>query len=159
MQKVFMDEVTSCADSIKYCGERIATIMKLAAAFGDIDLTDVGSISGHYQTYSQTETVTLRLKEDAKNSKLPHAFARIFNMKFTKSQDYTKTAINYQGEVTIDGQRYLITIAGAVPDTCTVDYIEEAIPENEIVRTRKKAVINCTGSEPESLEAAQEVAF
>ena len=83
---------------------------------------------------------------------MPHKLAQHFGVKFTKRQSYDKSSLTYSAKIDLEGNEFAIEVIGAVPQNCTVEYIEEAIPEDEIVRTRKKAVINCVQKELESVE-------
>lgn len=148
MDKLFTDQIASDSSSIEYYSKSIARLVNLGPRFDGVDLSDVRS----FRCYSSE--ITFNLKDDAKASRLPHKLAQHFGIKFTKKQSYDKSSLTYTGILDDDGNGggFKVVVSGAVPQTCTVEYIEEAIPENEIVRTRKKAVINCVQKELDSEE-------
>lgn len=146
MNQLFLDLIKSESSILEYYSKSIARTVELAPKFDGLDLADVKST-----TIYSTE-ITFYLKDRAKGSRLPHKLAQHFGVKFVKKQSYDKSSLTYTGKIDFDGTEFTIVVYGAVPQTCTVEYIEEAIPENEIVRTRKKAVINCVQAELDAPE-------
>lgn len=141
MNQLFLDEIEHRSKNLDYLTRSLIRIAAIAPRFDGLDLSDVSTMLVY------TSEITFYLKDEAKSSRLPHKLAQHFGVKFTKSQSYDKASLMYTGKVDFDDTDFTIVVSGAVPVNCTVEYIEEAIPENEIVRTRKKAIINCVEKE------------
>lgn len=138
MNKLFTDAITHGVDSIQWNAKQINQLTEAGQALAAIDLSDVQYVSTSVN-YEDKLEISLTLKESNKASKLPHKLAQHFGVKFTKAQSWDKSSLVYTGKT----DKYIIEVRGAVPQTCTIEYVEEPIPENQIVRTRKRAIINC----------------
>jgi hypothetical protein len=142
----FAEFINNELENVRYIHKNIGRLVRLAEYFEGVDLADVSSI--YADTYSATDEITLYLKEDRKDSKLAHILAQHLGINFTKEKNYDKASLRYIGQKDQDqngdGKPALrVVIVGAVPSTCTVEYTEEDIPEDQIVRTRTIARIKC----------------
>lgn len=149
MNEVFRSAITGTASNIRYSQKTLTQYIDAERLLQYIDLSDVGSI-GVSQYNDGPLSVELYLKNECKASRLPHKLARALRIKFAKSKSWDKASIKYTGEVLAESgnPKYRVTVHGAVPSTCTVEYTEVPIPRDEIVLTRKVATIKCGKPKP-----------
>ena len=150
MNPLILDKIKDQTSSLKYIDETIEGYFRLAPAFENVDLSDCSSMDAY--RYDKHYSVTFTLREDKRDSRLPHVIAQEFGVNLNKTQSWDKKSLTYRTETDIplndgvDGYKMSISINGSVPPTCHLEYTEEAIPEDQLVRTRRIAKIVCDDS-------------
>src|SRR6185436_8632189 len=88
-----------------------ARLLMLNDLLKDVDLSDVSHIYTYETTYNgQRYELTLYLKEEAKDSHLPHKLCQKFGIQMSKSKSYDKDSLVYTGDVNTDEFRLRIQV-------------------------------------------------
>lgn len=143
MDKLIKYQIDAALESIKIQNESITYLLIIADTLNVLDLCDVGYLSVH--TYDKNTSVFLYLARGKEDSRLPHTIAQEFGVQLKKSQSWDKASLRYTSEpINIEnGKTMTLIVEGSIPPTCHLEFTEEAIPEDKIVRTRIITKIVC----------------